>query len=166
MLLRDRMLGRIAASDEVSIDGDSWLTIADCETLDVAEINTPPRVPVVDEAWAAERERARLRWLDERAQPDRRQAPGAMPHEGRSGRDRRANPVPPAKHFGPVDAPPEAHHPHLRFALFVVLVVAIASALLWWFVPRQAPRIRLTDTPAAVTAAPGAVAFTIRPAIA
>ena len=39
MLLRDRMLGRIAASDEVSIDGDSWLTIADCETLDLSLIH-------------------------------------------------------------------------------------------------------------------------------
>lgn len=145
MLLRDRMLGRIVASDEVSVDGESWLSIADCETLDIDATGKPPLGPVVDDAWAAERERARLRWLDERAQPDRRSMPGSAPHEGRSGLDRRVNPVPPAKHFRPVDAPPEAHHPHLRFALCVVLIVAIAGALLWWFVPRNTPHIRLTD---------------------
>lgn len=147
MLLRDRMLGRIAATDEVSVDGESWHSIADCETLDA---DAPVQGPVVDDAWAAERERARLRWLDERAQPDRRQAPGAMPQEGRSGRERRSSPLPPTRHFGPVDAPPEAHHPHLRFALTVVLIIAIAGAMLWWFVPRHVPRIRLADTPAAV----------------
>ena len=150
MLLRDRMLGRIAASDEVSVDGGSWHSFADCETLDIDAIDAPVQGPVIDAAWSAERERARLRWLDERSQPDRRQAPGAMPREGRSGRDRRANPLPPARHFGPVDAPPEAHHPHLRFALLVVLIVAIAGALLWCLVPRHVPRVRLADTPAAL----------------
>lgn len=152
MLLRDRTLGRALDTDEVSVDGEFWLTIADCRLLDIGVVDASSTAPAIDQAWAEERERAHLRWLDERTQPDRRQAPGATPHEGRSGRDRRANPAPPARHFGPVDAPPEAHHPHLRFALFVVLIVAVAGALLWWFVPRQTPRIRLTTAPADLAA--------------
>lgn len=58
-------LGELRGSDQVSLDGDIWISIDDAGILDAA--SSPPgnaRTPE-EVAWQVERERARLRWLND-----------------------------------------------------------------------------------------------------
>lgn len=152
LLLRHRALGRVAPNDEVSVDGVEWATIA--ETPDLADeepvLNAPGTTD--DPQWIEERRLARLRWLDERAQPDRRAGAAAPANESRTGTDRRADPRPPRKLFGPGEESSAPAGTSLRVALVVVLVVALAAAVLLWFVPQYAPTVRLLQR--SVNAAP------------
>jgi hypothetical protein len=139
MLLRHRALGRVAPHDEVSVDGVEWMAVAD--TPDLGEEGAS--VDLDDPEWREERRLARLRWLDERAQPDRRATEAAAPSESRSGTDRRSDPRPPRKWFGPVEDATEPSGTSLRVVLLVVLAVALVSAFVLWFVPQYAPTVRL-----------------------
>ncbi len=127
------------------MDGVEWATVAD--TPDLADEHYMPDMPGAadDPRWIEERRLARLRWLDERTQPDRREGSKAPPNDSRRGTDRRADPKPPRKLFGPGDESARSTGTSLRLALVVVLVVAIAAALLLWFVPQYAPTVRLLN---------------------
>jgi len=145
LLQRHLALGRVAPHDEISVDGVQWVAIADVPDL-AEEADSPNEAPATsDPQWQEERRRARLRWLDERAQPDRRAGSESTPSESRRGGDRRADPTPPRKLFGPNDENTAPSVTSLRVVLVVVLVVAIASAVLLWFVPQYAPTVRLLN---------------------
>lgn len=127
------------------MDGVEWATIAD--TPDLADENGMLDDPGAtdDPRWIEERRLARLRWLDERAKPDRRGAESASSTEFRRGADRRADPSPPRKLFGPDEDTTAPSGSSLRVVLVVVLAVALAAAILLWFVPRYAPTVRLMN---------------------
>jgi hypothetical protein len=149
----------MAPDDEVSVDGVEWATIAD--TPDLADENGMLDAPGAtgDPRWIEERRLARLRWLDERAQPDRRGAASASSTDSRSGADRRADPRPPRKLFGTGDATAAPSGTSLRVVLVVVLAVALAAAVLLWFVPQYALTVRLLNrsaNAAAIGSAPEA----------
>lgn len=144
--MRHLALGRVAPQDEVSIDGVEWIAIADVPEL--AEEGGPEgeASQARDPEWQEERRRARLRWLDERTQPDRRAGREAPASDSRSGVDRRSDPRPPRKQFGPDENNASAPAgTSLRVVLVVVLVVALAGAALLWFVPNYAPSVRLLN---------------------
>lgn len=144
LLLRHLALGRVVPHDEVSVDGVEWIAIVDVPDLAEEGGPTGESANAGDPAWQEERRRARLRWLDERALPDRRAGRDAPPSDSRSGVDRRADPVPPRKLFGPNDETALAPTgTNLRVVLVVVLVVALAGASLLWFVPSYVPSVRL-----------------------
>lgn len=132
------------------MDGVAWATVAD--TPDLAEALGVLQEPGAnnDPQWIEERRLARLRWLDERSQPDRRAGVAAPSNESRSGTDRRADPRPPRKLFGPGDVASARSSTSLRVALVVVLVVSLAAAILLWFVPQYAPTVRLLHRSAVV----------------
>ncbi len=145
LLLRHLALGRVAPQDEVSIDGIEWIAISAVPDLREEEgAATGEAAQSNDPEWQEERRRARLRWLDERAQPDRRAGREPTSSDARSGVDRRADPAPPRKLFGPNDAtadPPKGTS--LRLVLVVLLAVGLTAAFLLWFVPRYAPTVQL-----------------------
>jgi hypothetical protein len=146
LLRRHRALGRIGPTDEVSIDGVEWIMVEACIDLTEGEVATSQATsPAGDPAWVEERRQARLRWLDERTQPDRRAAVDAPVLDGRSGPDRRANPLPPRKLFGPTENPVSRPNGSLRVTMLVVVVVALSSLLLLWLVPQHVLRVRLLD---------------------
>lgn len=149
LLLRHLALGRVARTDEISVDGVEWVGIDQCSELAAEEGAVHgANAPHQDPEWIEERRKARLRWLDERAQPDRRGSAEAAPRDGRSGSDRRANPAAPRKLFGPSDMPAPRPFASLRVVLVVVILVALTGAALLWFVPQYVPRIRLLENPA------------------
>lgn len=141
----------MSSNDEVSVDGVEWATIAETPDL-AAEPALDAPTANEDPQWIEERRLARLRWLDERAQPDRRAGAAAPANESRSGTDRRADPRPPRKLFGPGEEASAPSGTNLRVVLVVVLVVALAAAVLLWFVPQYAPTVRLLQR--SVNAAP------------
>lgn len=144
LLLRHLALGRVAPHDDVSVDGVEWIAIADVPDLAEEGGPTGESTNASDPAWQEERRRARMRWLDERAQPDRRAGQEAPTSDSRRGVDRRADPRPPRKLFGPNEEHSVAPTgTSLRVVLVVVLVVALAGASLLWFVPKYAPSVRL-----------------------
>lgn len=150
LLLRHLALGRVAPHDEISVDGLQWQAIADVPELAEEGGSTADAIGATDPEWQEERRRARLRWLDERAQPDRREtAEPAVGGSPRRGGDRRADPRPPRKLFGPNAENAAPSVTSLRVALVVILVVALAGAFLLWFVPANAPPVRLLQRSAA-----------------
>ncbi len=97
LLCRYLTTGRLADTDEVSQDGGYWREVRDVPMLirGAQALLEPGADAVSDPAWADERGRAALRWLDDRKSPDpRRQAPppDAAIRERRSGRERRQTP--------------------------------------------------------------------------
>lgn len=57
-------LGEILGQDEISLDGLNWLKLADTELL-ASDTPQAPGNPDADESWHREREKARLRWLND-----------------------------------------------------------------------------------------------------
>lgn len=57
-------LGELDLHDAVSLDGQQWLTLMQSGILD-GEPAKPGRAPETDDEWRREREKARLRWLDD-----------------------------------------------------------------------------------------------------
>jgi hypothetical protein len=149
LLLRHLALGRVGPDDEVSHDGVEWTPVAQTPDLAAGSILADAAGDSDDPVWMEERRLARLRWLDERAQPDRRAGAAAPSNESRSGADRRADPRPPRKLFGPVDDAAAPSGTSLRVVLLVVLAVALVAAFVLWFVPQYAPNVRLLQRPAA-----------------
>jgi len=127
------------------VDGVEWFSIADTPELAEGSALIEATGDSDDPQWTEERRLARLRWLDERSQPDRRATADAPSNESRSGNDRRADPSPPRKLFGPVDETSAPSGTSLRVVLVVVLAVALTAAFLLWFVPQYAPAVRLLN---------------------
>lgn len=73
LLLRHRVLGRLRAEDEVSIDRINWFRAMEIPALDPSA-SMPVRVARQSGEgleWSQERERARKRWMEERWRPNR-----------------------------------------------------------------------------------------------
>lgn len=62
--------GEILALDEVSLDGNQWEQVAESVFLKEPKPLPAERVDGVDEAWRAEREKARRRWRDDGPTPE------------------------------------------------------------------------------------------------
>jgi hypothetical protein len=88
LVKNDLMLGRLAATDEVSLDRINWVPITDYPEL----VPEPPQpVPQGEEPnWQEERRRAAYRWVDERRLIERRSGTARpVEAEQRHRRDRR-----------------------------------------------------------------------------
>jgi hypothetical protein len=72
------LLGRIAHSDEVSLDGNVWWTLGEvAELLPLNRLIDTPAADYEKKKWREERYRAALRWADERHTLERRHAGAA-----------------------------------------------------------------------------------------
>ena len=72
------LLGRIAHSDEVSLDKNVWWTLGEVpELLPLNRLIDTPAADYEKKKWHEERYRAALRWADERHALERRRAGGA-----------------------------------------------------------------------------------------
>lgn len=74
-------IGEILGQTEVSLDGINWLRLADTDILTTAKA-APPQVAhtQADDTWQQEREKARLRWLDD-AVETRAETPADTPFD-------------------------------------------------------------------------------------
>jgi hypothetical protein len=97
LICRFILLGRIGDHDELSLDGTFWRSLSALPDL-VTSAKTLLEQHVVDSQgdpdWRAEREKAALRWLDDRKAPDPRgnhqDKPAQSPEQDRrAGEDRR-----------------------------------------------------------------------------
>jgi hypothetical protein len=77
-LVQERLVGRLADADLVSLDQVDWRPLAAWpELLDAIFQSTPPPAGSDPEVWVAERTHARVRWADQRSGEERREgAPG------------------------------------------------------------------------------------------
>lgn len=88
LLLRHRVLGRLRAEDEVSVDRINWFLAMEIPALD-PDTAMPVRAARQAEdglEWAQERDRARRRWMEERWRSDRKGQKADMNQEENSRR--------------------------------------------------------------------------------
>jgi len=150
-LERLRDLGRIRPEDELSADGETWLSAGKILSTSETHSIAPPADADQDGEpidWELERRRARLRWIDERSGRDRRDAQTAAgPVEGRSGTDRRMTPAFGFGHGWYAATGQDTDGPSRRQSIAIVLglvIVIVALGLgLWLFAPTLVLQIRL-----------------------
>lgn len=149
LLERHLELGRLAGSDQLSIDRAQWWRADAVLITEESEETSFPANPgsAPDLDWNEERRRARRRWIDERSGMDRRSfSESPVPAEARSGRDRRsANTGPdlPPRFGTPDDAGSAGSRRALAVVTAVIVVLVGLGLYAWFFVPRLAPRINL-----------------------
>ncbi len=99
-LVQDRLVGRLADTDLISLDQDDWRPLAGWpELVEAISLSMAPPAGTDPGGWVAERTYARVRWADQRSGEDRREdspSPEASEASRRqSEADRRAAPTPP-----------------------------------------------------------------------
>ena len=144
-VIQDRLVGRISADDELSPDREEWRGFdAWSELNSVAAPSTT--ASAAEPEWLRERAKARLRWADERAAPERRggneSAPAATDrreHERRSREGAEAG-----KRSSARARPRFANE---RAILKIIAILAIAAGLLalltWWYGPVNPVPVRI-----------------------
>jgi len=137
-------LGRIRPGDELSRDGVHWHAVDHL----LPGVTALESAPADTASWDLERQRARLRWIEERDGGDRRKpGTGPIPDAVRSGKDRRSAPSAPIP-----SRPPEfSAHTHWRRwnSAFVVLGVVAGVVLMALLLSTLAPGlvIRIPSRP-------------------
>jgi hypothetical protein len=67
-------LGQLDLRDEISLDGKQWLSVIESAVLD-SDHARPPAAAPVDDDWRREREKAKLRWLNDSMEARGEQTP-------------------------------------------------------------------------------------------
>jgi hypothetical protein len=143
-VVADRLVGRIAANDELSPDHQEWRAFDAWPEL--VALAHEAASEVADTQWGAERAKARLRWLDQRSYTDRRSvrdSEAADRDEGRS--ERRVDQYDSALHRSTRRARTSmmAEPSVLTVLLAIVLCAALVALLVWLFGPVNPVPVRI-----------------------
>jgi hypothetical protein len=92
-LVQDRLMGRIADTDLVSLDQTEWKPLLSWpELAKMVPVEALSASPLGEENWTAERNQARMRWADQRSGHDRRAESGSSGDAGDVEQRRQAAP--------------------------------------------------------------------------
>jgi hypothetical protein len=143
-VLSDRLVGRIASTDELSPDREEWRPFENWPELAALAEQASSSATVPE--WLGERSKARLRWHDQRSGTDRRvAAETAEASERKCGPDRRARDEADGSARTPKTSRPRLIDEPilLKIVIALALTALIVASVVWLFGPVNPVQVRI-----------------------